>query len=101
MLLILILVGLFIYVGLFFGFSAFTTSDSAHSGTAITVYEKLQNVVFKMPASLPMAIFKVMLGIFIVYGIYDFTTTTVRRTRLRRDQAQRKADLHRTLHGDG
>ncbi len=99
MLLVLIVVAVLIYGGMYFAWSSFTTADTGRSGAAISVFSKVQDAIFRMPASLPLAIFKVLLMILIVYGIYDLATTTVRRTRLRRDQARRKAELHRTLHG--
>ena len=99
MLFILVLLGIGLYAAFYFSFSSFTTADTAHSGTAISAYEHVQNMIFKLPASLPLAIMKVLLTLFIIYAIIDFSSSTMRRTRLRRDQAQRKQDLHDTLYG--
>ncbi len=99
MLLVLIFLGGALYLAFYFSFSSFTNADSAHSGVAISVYQKVQDALFKLPASLPLAIMKIMLGLLIVYTIFDWTTSTIRRTRLRRSQEQRKEDLRRTIHG--
>ncbi len=99
MLLGLIFIGILMYLAFYFAFSSYTSSNTAHSGTAISVYEKVQDALFKMPASLPLAIIKVFLVLALIYGIYDLATSTMRRTRLRRDQKQRKDDLHRQLRG--
>lgn len=100
MLLVLIFLGICLYLLFYFSFSSFTGADTAHSGPMITVYQKVQDALFKMPSSLPLAILKVMLGLFILYAIFDLVISTVRRTRLKRDQAERKAELHRTIHGE-
>lgn len=100
MLLVLIVVAILLYAGMYFAFSSLTDAKTGNSGVAISLFKKVQDVVFHLPASLPLAILKVMLSIFIIYIVLDFLSSTIRRTRLRNDQKQRKADLHRTLHGE-
>jgi len=86
MLIGLIVIGIVLYLVLYFAFSSY---NSAHAMSSATGFERVRDMVFHMPSSLPLAIMKWTLCIMLLYAVSNMIYSAIKRDKTRRIKASR------------
>jgi uncharacterized membrane protein YeiB len=86
MLIGLIVLGIVLYLILYFAFSSY---NSANAISTATGFDRVRDMVFEMPASLPMAILKWTVGIMLLYAVCNMIFSAIKRDKTRRVKARR------------
>ena len=86
MLIGLIVIGIVLYLVLYFAFSSYNSASAISTATG---FERVRDMVFEMPASLPMAILKWTIGIMLLYAVCNMIFSVLKRDKTRRVKASR------------
>ncbi len=86
MLIGLIVIGIVLYFILYFAFSSY---NSAHAITTATGFAHVRDMIFQMPASLPLAIMKGTLCLMLLYAVSNMIYSAIKRDKTRRSKASR------------